>query len=106
MIQVESIKVGHGYVHPISLQPIAGYVAYDVLIIINLEGDYLLSDLVLLSNSFEPSNCSTGNEVYSILESHQVKLPHLLVTRDAEISLTAKVYSGYRIIIVNSQCIL
>ena len=61
-----------------------------------LDGGATLSNLMLLSDSLEPSSCSSGNEVYAILGGNQVRLSHLLVTCDAEITLVAQVPKDIR----------
>ena len=73
------------------VQTSTGFVAYDVLVIVQLDGGATLSNLMLFSNSLEPNGCSSGNEVYTILEGSQVRLSHLLVTCDAKVTLVAQV---------------
>ena len=73
-----------------ALQPYSGYVAYDILIVVELEGGAPLSNLALLRGSLEPSSCSTGDERY-ILGINGVTLSHLLAGCTSEMSLTAHV---------------
>ena len=64
-----------------------------MLIVVEFEGGDALSNLTLLTSSFEPRGCSSGNEEYSIINSHKVMLTHLLAGCTAEISLTAEVHA-------------
>ena len=64
-----------------------------MLISVEFEGGDALSNLSLLHNSFEPSGCSVGDEEYTMVDSHTVKLSHLLVACTAEISLSAQVHT-------------
>ena len=57
------------------------------------EGGDPLSNLTLFDNSFEPSGCSVGNEVYTTIDSRTVRLSHLLIACTAEISLAAQVHT-------------
>lgn len=75
------------------LQAGAGYVAYDVLILVQLDGGELFSNLTLVSETLDPDCSSSGDEVYSIVGGHQVWLSHLLVACEAEITLAAQVYA-------------
>ena len=75
----------------IQLQADAGYVAYDVLILIQLDRGDLLSNLTLISGTLQPNGCSSGDEVYTALRGNQVQLSHLVLACDAEITLTAQV---------------
>ena len=62
-----------------------------MLIIVEFEGGDALSNLTLLTNSFEPRGCPTGSEVYFATDGHKMMLTHLLAGCTAEISLTAEV---------------
>ena len=64
-----------------------------MLIVVEFEGGDPLSNLTLLDNSFEPRGCSIGDKVYSIINSHEVRLSHLLAGCIAEISLAAQVFT-------------
>ena len=63
-----------------------------MLIIVDFEGGDALSNLTLLTYSFEPRGCSSGSEVYSIIDRRKVMLSHLLAGCTAEISLSAQVF--------------
>lgn len=69
-----------------------GYVAYDATLTVELEGGQALSNMVLVSHSFEPTECSIGDEEYTVIESQIIRLSYLLSTCDAEILLTAQVW--------------
>ena len=66
-----------------------------MLIVVEFEGGDALSNLTLLNSFFEPRGCSSGNEQYSIINSREMMLTHLLAGCSAEITLTAKVHSQY-----------
>lgn len=73
------------------MQLTGGYVAYDVQVVVDLEGDInSLSDLTLVSGSLEPSNCSIGDEEYTA-GTDRVALSRLSVLCTAKVFLTAKV---------------
>lgn len=65
--------------------------AYDVLILIQLDEGDLLSNLTLINDTLQPNGCSSGDEVYTVLGGNQVQLSHLLLPCDAEITLAAQV---------------
>ncbi len=67
-----------------------GYVAYDVLLLLELDGGETLSNLTLLRGSLEPSGCSSGDEDFTVGIS-SVTLSKFLVTCRAELSFTAVV---------------
>lgn len=71
-------------------QPIGGYIAYDVIVGVNLEEGDSLSNLILLNGFVEPNACSIGDEEYSA-NINRVGLSHLSVLCTAEFFLTAKV---------------
>ena len=77
----------------VQCQPATAYVAYDVDILVETDGGQALLNLARLSNSFEPGGCSLGDEQYTITASRIVTLSHLLAECDAEISLTARVWT-------------
>ena len=56
------------------------------------EGGDALFNLTLFNYAFEPRDCSTGDEQYTMIDSLTVKLSHLLVACTAEISLTTQVH--------------
>ena len=60
-------------------------------IVVQMEEGDTLSNLTLLTSSFEPSGCSIGDEQYTIVNSRRVILTHLLVGCTAKISLAAEV---------------
>jgi hypothetical protein len=71
---------------------VGGYVAYDVLLLLELDGGETLSNLTLLRGSLEPNGCSSGDEEFTI-GINSVTLSKFLVTCRAELSFTAVV--GY-----------
>lgn len=62
-----------------------------MLILIQLDGGDILSNLTLISDTLEPNGCSSGDEAYSTLGGNQVQLSHLLLACDAEITLIVEV---------------
>ena len=70
-----------------------------MLILIQLDGGDILSNLTLVSDILEPNGCSSGDEVYAILGGNQVQLSHLLRACDAEITLAAQVQMKIQMVI-------
>ena len=73
----------------LTIQP-GGFVAYDVLIVLELEGGDALSNLTLVSGSLEPGGCSSGDEQFTT-GVKSVSLSKLLTNCRAELSFTALV---------------
>lgn len=84
------------------MQPVTGYVAYDVVVLIELEGGDLLTNLTVSVGSVEPNGCAQGNEEFRVRNGHRVRMSHLLAACSAEITLAAQVskLSTVNIIIV------